>query len=99
MASEFEIELPQDYLNVQSIQLATWTFPSNYYTFSKLQNNISLVFSISPIEPETINTYYLNVYNAIDSTQKFIIEIEEGFYTPLQLSTELTRKILWMKLN
>jgi hypothetical protein len=95
-ASEFEIELPQDYLNVQSLQLDSWTFPSNYYTFSKLQNNISLIFSIIPIEPLSTDNnydYYYNIYKAINEDTKFTIEIEEGFYTPIQLSIELTRKM------
>ena len=43
-ASEFEIELPQDYCNVQAVKLNTWTFPANYNTFSLVQNNISLSF-------------------------------------------------------
>jgi hypothetical protein len=96
LASEFEIELPQDYTNVHSLQLLAWSFPSNYYTFSKLQNNISLVFSIIPIEPTSDNEYYEyynNLYKAIDENTKFIIEIEEGFYDPIQLSIELTRKM------
>ena len=36
-SSEFEIELPQDYLNVLSVRLESWSFPSNYSTFSKLK--------------------------------------------------------------
>lgn len=95
LASEFEIELPQDYLNVQSLQLANWSFPSNYYTFSKLQNNTSLIFSINPVNPSTdiSSNYYQYVYEAINEGIKFTIEIEEGFYDPNQLSIELTRKM------
>ena len=33
-ASEFEIELPQDYLNVQGARLASGYFPFTIYTFS-----------------------------------------------------------------
>ena len=32
--SEFEIELPEDLLNVASLRLVSWSFPSNYSTFS-----------------------------------------------------------------
>ena len=39
LSTEFEIELPQDYCNVQSVRLSKWTFPANYNTFSLLQNN------------------------------------------------------------
>ena len=96
LASEFEIELPQDYLNVHSMELATWSFPSNYYTFSKIQNNTTFVFSVQPFDTVPTDTnynYWHNVYLAIPLDHKFIVEIEEGFYTPIQLSVELTRKM------
>jgi hypothetical protein len=57
LASEFEIELPQDYVNVQSLKLITWSFPSNYYTFSKFQNNISLVLFLYPF-----NALYWSIF-------------------------------------
>ena len=33
-SSEFEIEMPEDLLNVVALRLVSWTFPSNYNTFS-----------------------------------------------------------------
>jgi hypothetical protein len=44
ISSSFEIELPQDYLNVQSVKLSSWSFPSNYYVFSISQINFIFVF-------------------------------------------------------
>jgi hypothetical protein len=38
-ASEFEIEIPEDLLNVCSLRLVNWTFPANYSTFSSISNN------------------------------------------------------------
>ena len=35
-SSEFEITLPEDLLNVSSLRLVNWSFPSNYNTFSQL---------------------------------------------------------------
>ena len=32
-SSVFDVELPQDYLNVVKIRLESWSFPSNYYSF------------------------------------------------------------------
>ena len=34
----FTIEMPQDYVNVVTIKLESWSFPSNYSVFSILRN-------------------------------------------------------------
>jgi hypothetical protein len=39
-ASEFEIELPQDYLNVQGARLSSGYFPFTLYTFSEAKKNM-----------------------------------------------------------
>ena len=52
ISTEFEIELPEDLLNVLSIKLNDWTFPANYNTFSKSNNNVSMSFVINnPYNP------------------------------------------------
>ena len=43
-SSDFEIELPQDYLNVRAATLSSWTFPANYSTFSLENKNITMSF-------------------------------------------------------
>ncbi len=51
-AAEFEIELPEDMLNVVSLRLVSWTFPANYDTFSTLNQNITMSFQINePYNP------------------------------------------------
>uniref|UniRef100_A0A6C0DIS3 Uncharacterized protein n=1 Tax=viral metagenome TaxID=1070528 RepID=A0A6C0DIS3_9ZZZZ len=51
-SSEFEIELPEDILNISTMKLFSWTFPSNYNTFSKLNSNITMFFKfINPYHP------------------------------------------------
>ena len=42
--SSFEIELPQDYLNVQSVKLSSWSFPANYSVFSTSTHNVYMTF-------------------------------------------------------
>ena len=42
-SSEFDIELPEDLLNVISIRLSTWAFPSNYSTFSACRKTIETI--------------------------------------------------------
>jgi hypothetical protein len=34
LASHFEIDLPDDLLNIESVKLVSWGFPSNYAVFS-----------------------------------------------------------------
>lgn len=97
-SSSFEIELPEDYLNVSAVKLSDWTFPANYSTFSPLSSNITMTFKINnpynPGEHELSdplqNAIFSALYNYKDSNYKIIIE--EGFYNPDQMSIELTNK-------
>jgi hypothetical protein len=96
-ASDFEIELPQDYLNVRSACLSSWTFPANYSTFSLQNRNITMSFQLTPCNPGTLrvsdplqNAIFNALYKKI-STDYFII-IESGFYNPDQMVTELTNR-------
>jgi hypothetical protein len=93
----FDIELPQDYLNVVKIRLESWSFPSNYYSFSKDNFNILLSFYITNIyDPYLMSS---NLETAIQSallahkTTPYILLIEEGFYNPPQMAHELTTKM------
>jgi hypothetical protein len=97
-SSSFEIELPEDYLNVSSVKLTDWTFPANYSTFSPLSSNVTMTFKINnpynPGEHELSNplqnAIFSALYNYHENNYKIIIE--EGFYNPAQMSTELTNK-------
>ena len=51
-SSEFDIEMPEDMVNVLTMRLSNWTFPANYSTFSALNSNISMTFKITnPYNP------------------------------------------------
>lgn len=97
-SSEFEIELPEDYLNVVSLRLINWTFPANYNTFSAVNGNITLAFNITdPYNPaafDLLDEYNYRIYEALFMTQSdiYYFIIEEGFYNPIQMVTELTNK-------
>lgn len=95
-SAEFEIELPQDYVNVLAIRLESWSFPSNYSTFSQLNKNITMSFQITNTTPPTVGYYDLNyfMYLAVyENIQHFYsITIDSGYYTPQQMVTELTNK-------
>lgn len=98
-SSDFEIEIPEDIVNVNSIKLIDWTFPSNYNTFSLLNNNILFVFTINnPYNPSAFglsDDYNYKIYEALFFTQNNAYQfiIEEGFYNPDQMVVELTNKM------
>jgi len=95
---DFEIELPQDYLNVASLKLVQWTFPANYSTFSTVNSNITLSFKIlNPYNPSdnlVPDIYSYRIFEAlfINKDNVYQFNIEEGFYNPEQMATELTNK-------
>jgi len=97
-SSEFEIELPEDLLNVSSLTLVNWSFPSNYNVFSAQNGNIGLAFKITnPYNPGEFGVpddYNYRIYEALNVTKyvPYYFFIEEGFYNPDQITTELTNK-------
>ena len=102
-ANDFEIELPQDYNNVYSARLTSWTFASNYDTFSIATYNITLIYRFiglyNPSDHSFSNDLQNEIYKAlyyhqnIYGTDEFFFNIESGFYTPIQMATELTNKM------
>lgn len=98
-SSEFEIELPEDMLNVASLTLVNWSFPSNYDVFSGANGNIGLAFYIknpyNPGEYGVIDDYNYRIYEALVSSENdpYTLTIQEGFYNPTQMTTELTNKL------
>jgi len=96
--SNFEIEMPEDLLNVSTITLANWTFPANYNTFSAVNSNIVMTFKINnPFNPSSAlisSPYYSAIFTALFLAQQeeYTITIETGFYNPDQMVTELTNK-------
>ena len=98
-STDFEIEFPQDYVNVQSVTLATWALPANYNVFSPLNFNVGMSFKFlklyNPgefgiIDPLT-EAIFAGLYAAGEQVQHIIV-IETGFYNPEQMAIELTNK-------
>lgn len=98
ISSEFEIELPQDYLNVHSAKLSTWSFPANYNVFSPVNFNVALTFKFVKAYNPGEHAYadplteaiFAGLYSLLSS--EYIVRIETGFYNPQQMATELTNK-------
>jgi hypothetical protein len=97
-SSEFEFELPEDLCNVVTLRLVSWTFPSNYNTFSILNLNVTMTFQISnpynPGEFSYTDPLYNKIFEALyyNIGNDFTVIIEQGFYNPQQMITELTNK-------
>ena len=97
-SSSFEIELPEDLLNVASLRLFDWAFPCNYNTFSGFFSNTKMTFKIDqPYDPNINNVGNLLIEKIFEClyyniNNEFEIEIEDGFYNPIQMATELTNK-------
>lgn len=98
-SSEFEIEIPEDVTNVSTIKLVQWTFPANYNTFSAFNSNIFFVFNISnPYNPGINGVSDVLTYRIFEALfynigSNYEVVIEEGFYNPIQMATEMTNKM------
>ena len=66
LSNDFEIELPEDMLNVASLRLYDWCFPCNYDTFSSTFNNVTMTFTINepynPNENNVDNLLYQKIF-------------------------------------
>jgi hypothetical protein len=101
LSSQFEFTLPQDYLNVQSVKLSSWSFPFNMNVFSASNNNVTLTFKINkPYNPGEFdvpnilqNAIFEALYNYYNDDNYFSITIETGNYKYLQMATELQNKM------
>lgn len=99
-SSEFEIEMPQDMLNIISLRLSEWSFPSNYNTFSVLNENVTMTFKINnPYNPNVVDDYSPDILTQkifeflfTNQNNEYSIQISDGFYNPHQMTTELTNR-------
>ena len=97
-SSQFEIEMPEDITNVYSLRLSNWTFPSNYSAFSIGNSNTSMYFKITnpynPGENMVFNPLEQAIFECLFKSSDIIFEIiiEDGFYNPTQMVTELQNR-------
>lgn len=90
MSNMFDIRLPEDLINVQSIRLVNSVFPSFQYVFSREYQNTKLKFEVVGNISDTGDA---DEKTALSEGVSLIIEIEEGFYTPQLLAIELENKM------
>ena len=98
-SSEFEITLPQEYLNVASARLYSWSFPANYNVFSTSSFNVLMTFRFdtlyNPGEHQVSDVLLEAIFAALYylGTENISFEIEPGFYNPEQMAVELANKM------
>lgn len=93
-AASFEVEMPEDMLNVSTVKLSDYSFPLDYNTFSKDFNNVTMTFQINkPYNPgaTALELAILEALNANKDTNYEIL-IQDGTYNGQQLATELTNR-------
>jgi hypothetical protein len=99
LSSEFEVLLPQEYLNVASARLYSWSFPANYNVFGPLYYNTTMTFKMNKLYNPGEHSYSNILVEAIfaalyyNSDQELAFNIETGFYNPEQMANELTNKL------
>jgi hypothetical protein len=100
-ASQFEIELPEDILNVEKVELISWCFPSNYDVFSFSNKNLLITFKFTgfypPVAPTDSYTNALNIIYTLLNTptyteHEYIVAIQSGSYSPTQFVQELENR-------
>ncbi len=98
-SSDFEIELPQDYLNVQGFRLTSGYFPNTMNMFSPKSKNVTMTFQITTpydasqlIPADPIETAIYNML--VDASgNNFVVVIETGTYTEQQMTKEIENKM------
>lgn len=91
-SSFFEVDLPEDLVNISSIRLINTSIPNNLYTFTHNYHNTKLRFKIiQDISGTTDEKTFLTDY--YDDNKYFEITIDEGFYLPDELALEIQAKL------
>jgi hypothetical protein len=97
-ASDFEIELPQDYLNVQGFRLVAGYFPAQVNVFSKQRKNVTMLFNFvelyNPNDHGVVDPLQLAIYATLSGYLKnYFILINDGTYTAEQLMHEVVNRM------
>lgn len=88
-ANNFSVELPETYTNVSAIYINNVTLPNVTPVFSNEYQNTKLSFTLFPKNPYA--PWYAPL--ALKVNDIWIIEIQEGVFTPQQLANELQNKM------
>lgn len=88
-SNSFAIECPEVYTNVQTVRLVDIALPHTQDVFNNEYQNTKLGFSLYPKNPGSV--YYTALASNVNNL--YVITIQDGTYTPLQLVNELQNKL------
>lgn len=88
-ANNFAVELPETYTSVTAIYINNVTLPNVSPIFSNEYQNTKLAFTLFPKNP--YQPWYAALAGKVNDA--WIIEIQEGIFTPQQLVTEIQNKM------
>lgn len=95
--AHFEITLPQQLLNVETIRLVECNFPSNNYTFKNNYFNTKFLFTVgtsgTPIELTITEGFYTPRQLANELTNKLNIYSGTGYNNFIVVYNEVTQKL------
>ena len=88
-SNHFEVTIPEDVTNVQSMRLVEINLPGNHYTFSNSQQNTKMSFSIQPNVSNNTDEY-----NILLLLGRIMITIPDGYYCcPDEMALELENRM------
>ena len=85
--NNFEVTLPEDLINIQSMRLINTIFPSNQYVITNNYQNTTMQFYVIPDISGSSPEH--TILNDLSGTP-YKTTISEGFYEPDQIALELT---------
>ena len=97
-SNEFEIQVPEALVNVQSIRLVEIGLPANYYVFTSEYQNTKFSFTVDASmgdaggDAREINSDP-EFLGADLSLNPMTTSVQEGFYTPQQMAKEIESKL------
>ena len=90
-SNHFTIQLPAPLENVQSVRLVECSLPINHYVFSRQYQNTKMSFIVNSMNMYMPHHGVLATTSA--SNRVMTIEIQEGYYCPEELATELQERM------
>jgi hypothetical protein len=82
--SDFEIELPQDYINVSTVKLSSWSFPSNFDLISPInQNNVMTFHFVDLYNPDNLLNTPNEMPGVFYELQKLIYQYLSCYINPI----------------
>jgi len=91
-SNEFEIMLPENLRNVVSLRLSDINLPQNFYNISNNYQNTKFYIQVIP-NIAGVSTEKTALTNFNSTIEKYLITLDDGYYTPELLVNEIKNKL------